>query len=274
MADDSQFRIDVLQRMVDAVEQVRQRLVKACNALARAGVPYAVAGGNAVAAWVATIDTAAVRNTQDVDVLIRRSDFDAVLRAMESAGFVHRKAAGIDLFLDHAGAGPRDAVHIIYAGEVVRAGEPAPKPEISEAIDLAGVRFLSLEALVRTKLTAFRRQDQVHLLDLLGVGLIDVTWPSRSARFLARGFRNSSTIRTCKSQSRAAAHPRIGAALAAQGAGPASVLPPSARQSVLRLRRPPARTSTSAPCKSSQVPLELRGWLDSRSGSRFPPLGL
>ena len=35
---------------------------------------YAMAGGNAVAAWVARVDRAAVRNTQDVDLLVRRKD--------------------------------------------------------------------------------------------------------------------------------------------------------------------------------------------------------
>jgi hypothetical protein len=58
---------DLLQRMVDAVELVRQRLVRAATALGGAGVQYAVAGGNAVAAWVATVDRAGVRNTQDVE---------------------------------------------------------------------------------------------------------------------------------------------------------------------------------------------------------------
>jgi len=60
--------VDLLQRMVDAVELVRQRLMRASQALQARGIAYAVVGGNAVAAWVATIDRAAVRNTQDVDV--------------------------------------------------------------------------------------------------------------------------------------------------------------------------------------------------------------
>jgi hypothetical protein len=42
-----------LDRMVRAVEKVRERLLRAASALEQAGVPYAVAGGNAVAAWVA-----------------------------------------------------------------------------------------------------------------------------------------------------------------------------------------------------------------------------
>ena len=41
-----------LERMVNAVEKVRQRLLRAADALESAKIPYAVAGGNAVALWV------------------------------------------------------------------------------------------------------------------------------------------------------------------------------------------------------------------------------
>jgi len=37
--------------MIEAVEAVRQRALRATKALAQAGIPYAVSGGNAVAAW-------------------------------------------------------------------------------------------------------------------------------------------------------------------------------------------------------------------------------
>ena len=43
----------LLDRMVLAVEKVRERLSRAAAALEKAGVPYAVIGGNAVAALVA-----------------------------------------------------------------------------------------------------------------------------------------------------------------------------------------------------------------------------
>ncbi len=35
------------------------------------------------------------------------------------------------------------------------------------------------------KLTSFRRKDQVHLLDMIGVGLIDAAWPARFSAPLA-----------------------------------------------------------------------------------------
>lgn len=166
------------ERMIRAVEKVRDRLLRATSALERAGIPYAVAEGNAVAAWVSRVDEAAVRNTQDVDLLVRRADLEAAKQALASAGFVYRRAMGIEMFLDGPGAKARDAVHILFAGEKVRPAYTAPAPEVTESETAAAFRILSLEALVRMKLTSFRDKDRTHLRDLLEVGLIDASWVS------------------------------------------------------------------------------------------------
>ena len=105
-----------LERMVRAVEKVRERLLRATAALENASIPYAVCGGNAVAVWVTRVDESAVRNTRDVDILIRRTDVDAVKAALSAAGFGYKHTADLDLFLDGPGARPRDAVHIIFGG--------------------------------------------------------------------------------------------------------------------------------------------------------------
>lgn len=168
-----------LDRMANAVEKVRQRLLRAAGALDAARVPYAVADGNAVVLWVSRVDEAAARNTQDVDILLRRDDLEAAMRAMEGAGFVHRKSAGMELFLDGADAKARDAVHIIFANEKVRPNEPAANPDVTESEAGEFFRVLSLEALVRIKLTAFRDKDRVHIRDLIGVGLVDADWVKR-----------------------------------------------------------------------------------------------
>lgn len=164
------------ERMIHAVEKVRQRVLRTAAALEAAGIPYAVVGGNAVAAWVSRVDEAAVRNTQDVDILLRRSDLEAAKTAMTAAGFVYRHAASIDMFLDGPGAKARDAVHIVFAGEKVRREYTERAPDVSESEPTESFRVLRLESLVRMKLTSFRRKDQVHLLDFLEVGLIDATW--------------------------------------------------------------------------------------------------
>lgn len=166
-------------RVVSAVEKVRQRLRRATAALDASGIPYAVAGGNAVAVWVSRVDEAAVRNTQDVDVLVRREDLPRITATLQAAGFVYRRAAGIDLFLDGPDAKARDAVHLVFANEKVRPGEPLNNPDVTESEPSDHFRVLSLEALVRIKLTAFYDKDRVHLRDLIGVGLIDSTWPAR-----------------------------------------------------------------------------------------------
>jgi len=172
--------------MVRAVEKVRERLLKATAALRLAGIDYAVAGGNAVAAWVAQVDEGAVRNTRDVDILIRRTDLDRVRGAMEKAGFIYRHSAGIDLFLDAENASAREAVHIIFAGEMVRPEEPAANPDVSESQEAKDFRVLSLDALVRVKLTAFRTKDRMHLLDMLELGLIDASWCGRLSPVLSQ----------------------------------------------------------------------------------------
>jgi len=168
-----------LERVVNAVEKVRQRLLKAAAALRAADVAYAVIGGNAVALWVSRVDEAAVRNTQDVDILIRREDFDAARAALERTGFTYRHAAGADMFLDGPAAKPRDAVHVVFANEKVKAHEPLPNPDVSEAEETDLFRVISLEALVRIKLTAFRDKDRTHLRDLIDVGLVGADWLPR-----------------------------------------------------------------------------------------------
>jgi Uncharacterised nucleotidyltransferase len=167
------------ERMSNPVENVRRRLLRAARALEQAGVPYAVAGGNAVAAWVSRVDEAAVRNTQDVDIVLRRDDLSAARKTLEQAGFVYRHAASMDMFLDGPDAKARDAVHIVFASEKVRADYAEAVPDVFESEETETFRLLSLDALVRMKLTSFRDKDRVHLRDLMDVGLVDAGWLER-----------------------------------------------------------------------------------------------
>jgi hypothetical protein len=132
-----------------------------------------------VAAWVARVDQEAVRNTKDVDLLVQRQDFARVIAELQSVGFIHQNVAGIDLFLDGPQGSVRSAIHVLFAGEKVRPDYPLPAPEISESEAGPDFPVPTLDALVRMKLTSFRLKDQVHLLDLLEVGLIDGSWCGR-----------------------------------------------------------------------------------------------
>ena len=150
-----------------------------------AGIPYAVIDGNAVAAWVLRVNEEAVRNTKDVDPLLKRTDFDAAAAALARVGFVRANVFGVDVFLDGPNADVRSAVHVNLAGEKAKSTDLVATPDVDEAEPAAGFRLLNFEALVRMKLTSFRRKDQVHIQDMIGVGLIDQSWIKRVAPPLA-----------------------------------------------------------------------------------------
>ncbi len=150
-----------------AAEDVRDRLRRATTALDTHGVPYAVIGECATAEWVGRVDAAAMRTTQHVDILLNRDD-------LGTANIV-LKSAGIDMILDGVGRKSRDAVRIAVAGEQVHPEHLLPAPGLNESAS----GLLSLEALVRMKLTSFRRGDRVDLRDLIDVELIDTTWPAK-----------------------------------------------------------------------------------------------
>ena len=177
--------------MSNGVEKVRQRLLKATGTLAAAGIDDVAFGGNAVAAWVSRVDDSVVRNTRDVDLLVRREDMPRIIAAMEAAGFKHRTVSilggkgRIEMFLDGPGAKARDAVHLIFACEKVSPDSLEASPPV-DAIDAQTEEFrlLDLAALVTMKLTSYRRKDQVHLLDMIEIGQLDASWLDRVPRAL------------------------------------------------------------------------------------------
>ena len=179
------LKISGWEQVAMAIEDVGDRLRRATQALAAGSVPYAVTGGNAVAEWVGRVDRAAVRFTQDIDILLRRTDLPLAVSALEQAGFVFRHAAGIDFFTDGPDGGFRDGVHVLFAGEKVRKEYVAPAADVEESESTERFIVVTLEALVRMKLTSFRDKDRTHLRDMIEVGLIDATWTGRLITDLA-----------------------------------------------------------------------------------------
>jgi hypothetical protein len=177
------------ERIERAVEIVKDRLRRVTQALNAAEVPYAVIGGNAVQFWVAQVDESVVRNTRDVDIILNRSDLPRAIEVLEQAGFLYRHSAAVSMFLDGPKAGARDAVHVIFAGEKVREEYPEPVPNVEPFEVIQAARTLPLESLVRMKLTSFRRKDQVHILDMISIGLIDESWCQRYSGELSTRLR-------------------------------------------------------------------------------------
>jgi hypothetical protein len=159
---------------VMAVERVERRLRQVTAALDAAGIPYAVCGGNAVAAWVSRVDPAATRATKDVDLLVRPGDEPKIAEVMRSLGFERRDLRRMVLFIDPEEPSTRSGVHLVWADTFIRPSYLARSPSVNETVqDPTGFRVLDLPALVRMKLTSFRDIDRVHLADLMEVGLVD-----------------------------------------------------------------------------------------------------
>lgn len=176
------FRLDLMDELREKLEH---RLARVSGVLREANVPHAVIGGHAVAAWVSRADPSLVRQTRDIDILLARADLEPARLAMEAAGFHYRHVAGMDLFLESPDGRAGDGVHVAIAGEKVRPDEPAENPAVEVDPDSASFNVIPLQSLVQMKLTAYRRKDQVHLLDLIGAGLVDQSWSTRFPAVLA-----------------------------------------------------------------------------------------
>jgi hypothetical protein len=165
---------DIWEQYVIALDEVSDRLQRITQALEGAGVAYALAGGQAVAFWVATKDPAAVRTTKTVDILLRHGDLPRARAAAASVALDYFEVVGVGMFLERSDPNPRKAVHLIWAGETVRPEYPLPSPTVEERETLEpGKHVVSLAGLVRMKLMSNRDQDRVHLRDLIDVGLVD-----------------------------------------------------------------------------------------------------
>lgn len=172
-------------RMNRAVDKVQQRLERTVQVLTAADIPYAVIGGNAVRAWVAQADEAAVRNTRDVDIILNRHDRDRSIEAMTKAGFEFRVVKGIPMFLDGPDGKARDAVHVLYANTRLRDSDVLETPSIEESRFFGEMRVIDLKPLVEMKLNSNRDKDRMHVRDLIEVGLVDVSWLKIVAQPLA-----------------------------------------------------------------------------------------
>jgi len=174
------------ENMSQGIEKVKDRLKRATKVLNDADIEYAVIGGNAVAAWVSKVDDSVVRNTRDVDILVRRDDLTAITFAMSTAGFIHKSVSilggkgRIEMFLDGPRAKARDAVHLIFANERVTPESLEPSPDVTEIDnETEEFRLLALLALVTMKLTSYRDKDRVHLRDMIEIGQLNESWLDR-----------------------------------------------------------------------------------------------
>lgn len=164
--------LEVMKELDRSAERIHQRLNRTVTALNAGHVPYAVIGGNAVDLWLKSAGGEGV-STRDVDILLRRNDTGNATHVLKDVGFIRRDLFRRPMFLDGPNATAREAVHVVFANEKYNNESILPAPDVEEFEEIGGARVITLEALMKMKLTAFRSRDRTHLIELLKVGVID-----------------------------------------------------------------------------------------------------
>ncbi len=140
--------------------ELKEKARVICEALRASDIPHAVVGGMAVSAHVCQVDASAERNTKDLDILLLEHDLERAAQSLQTHGFKLRKVLGVS---------------VVKAGQKVRAeyAHPAPEPPLQpEFYSAEGFPCIDLANLLVMKLTSFRLKDQVHVQDMLELGLI------------------------------------------------------------------------------------------------------
>ena len=150
-------------------------LEKIAGSLAAEKIPYEVIGGMAVMIQVHRVDPSAVRNTKDIDIMIRRADLERIKVVAERQGFKFRHSAGVDMLLPRGETKARSGVLLVFSEENVRPHQALPNPQLKpECLSVHGVDVAVIPVLdlVRMKLSNNRDIDRVHIRDLDSTGLI------------------------------------------------------------------------------------------------------
>jgi len=92
-------------------------------------------------------------------------------------GFTFRHAAGLDMLLPPGETRALNAVHLVFAGEMVKPNQAAPNPPLRpERLAVHGIEVAVIPVfdLAHMKLGSNRDIDRVHIRDLDSVELITV----------------------------------------------------------------------------------------------------
>ena len=150
-------------------------LHKIVQVLSEEGIAYELIGGLAVLIHVEEANPELTALTRDVDLMIRREDLERIKQAAGANGFRFRHTAGVDMLLYGETDSARNAVHLIFSGELVRPNQASPNPPIAPEkkwIHGGEVMVIPVADLVRMKLGSFRDKDRVHVRSMDAAGLI------------------------------------------------------------------------------------------------------
>ena len=163
---------DTLDRMSLIEELACDRFERATQSLMRADIAFALIGGHAVAYWVRTADAGADRATPNVDLLVSAENYAKAVKAICEAGFRTIPIFQRTTFVDVSNGTHRSGIQLLIEGD-------SPFLNLSKSTLIENCPVVDLQSLVADKLAIFRTIDRVHLRDLIGVCLIEDSWPEK-----------------------------------------------------------------------------------------------
>jgi hypothetical protein len=144
---------------------VHDALLRICERLTGLGIPYAVCGG------MALFQHGLRRFTEDVDLLVTKDDLLRIHQSLEGRGYLPAFAGSKHLRDTEKGV----RIEFLVSGQYPGDGKPKPvafpHPEAA-SVDVDGVRYLRLSALIELKLASgmtasHRAQDLVDVQRLI-----------------------------------------------------------------------------------------------------------
>jgi hypothetical protein len=159
---DRRWAMDEGDRHFQRDDSVFKTLRKIARRIDSIGVPYAIAGGMALEAHGFR------RLTVDVDILVNREGLSAIHANLDGLGYVPPFSGSKNL---------RDAeygvrIEFLVAGEFPGDGKPKPVafPDPAEVgVEINGVRYLSLSALIELKLASGMTGGALRMKDFADV---------------------------------------------------------------------------------------------------------
>lgn len=159
--------------MSDAADGSRRPLTRVLAAFDGAGIPYAVGGDHAAAAWLESAGGRAKAPPRRLDVIIREPDLSATEAALANAGFIS-SSRGSRRFVDRTDQ--TASVEIYPTAPFPAPGDVVYEAHVIEAVKLGSMRVLERKALVTWLLGTFEKQERIYLKAMVRAGLIDRSW--------------------------------------------------------------------------------------------------
>ena len=186
---DWEWKMDEADRHFRGGGSVREALQEIASRLDEFGIPYAVCGG------MAAVRHGLNRFTDDVDLLLTRAGREEAHRRLRGRGYLPPFEGSKNLKDTRRGIRIEFLTTGQYPGDGVARPEAVPFPDPADvAVEIDGVKYLSLEALITLKLASGmtapdRPKDFGDVVELIRVHSLPAEFDARLPPYVRGEFR-------------------------------------------------------------------------------------